>query len=72
METTTVMDYETGSTLSGEASEELIAASREEHSGTGAVAAYCDDDGVWQHVPDSQVSAYERRGEAVRTVYVEG
>jgi len=66
-----VMDYETGDALEGEPSEELVRASANEHSGTGAVAAYCDEHGIWRHVADADVSLYESRGETVRTVYIE-
>lgn len=66
-----VMDYQTGRELDGVASEELLEASRGEASGTGAVAAYLDDDGTWQHVSDSEVSRHERLGHAVTTVYVQ-
>jgi hypothetical protein len=67
-----VMDYQTGAEMDGTASAELIEASLAEHSGTGAVAAYRDEHGVWQHVPESQESFFrDQRGEDVRTVYVQ-
>lgn len=66
-----VHSYETGAELLGRASRDLTRASCAEHSGTGAVAAV-KVRGVWKHVPDSSVSAYERRGEKVKTVYVMG
>ncbi len=70
----TVCDYKSGDRLKGAASEELVEASDEEtqRTGTGAVLAYRDDDGIWQHVPCDQEDFYRRtRGEDVVTVYVE-
>lgn len=66
----TTYSYDTAEVL-GEASEELVRASGSA-SPTGAVSAYRDDAGVWQHVPASRVVDYERMGHAVVTVYVEG
>ena len=54
----------------GEASDELIAASRAADP-TGAVLAYLGNDGVWQHVAASDVSTHlAAGGEEPQTVYV--
>jgi hypothetical protein len=47
-----VVNYQTGDTLPGAASAALTAASLKEteRSGTGAVSAYRDTNGVWQHL----------------------
>lgn len=67
-----VCNYQTGETLPGTASDELVAASEAEGS-TGAVPAYRDADGVWQYVAPSQVDHYRTQlREEVVTVYIEG
>ena len=67
-----VMDVETGSTLKGTPSLELVRRSAMEGD-TGIVPAYRDSDGVWQYVPASEVEHYERNlGTPVRTVWVQG
>lgn len=67
-----VMSYDSGERLTGVPSEALAEASDTETSGTGAVLAYRDGDGIWQHVPDHQESFFrDVRGEDVVTVYVE-
>jgi hypothetical protein len=67
-----VCNYQTGSALEGEPSEALIEASAAESSGTGAVCAYRDADGVWQYVPEDEEDFYRRvRGEDVRVVWVQ-
>lgn len=71
MTTATVKNYNTGETLEGTASEGLIEASESEGSGTGAVPAYRDDDGVWHYVPPAEVSIHELRGETITTVFVD-
>ena len=58
----TVCDYQTGEALEGVASSQLLAASRGEHSGSGAVGAVLRD-GTWYPV------AEDRR--CGRVVYVE-
>lgn len=69
--TYTVMDYDTGNSLDGEASAELIAASLAEGE-TGAVPAYRDAQGVWQYVAPFERAHYrDRLRETVVTVYVE-
>lgn len=66
----TVRSYDTGVRLVGTPSDELAARSAEVD--TGAVAAYRDDAGVWQYVPDAQVDHYRRNLRCdVVTVYVE-
>ncbi len=65
-----VMDYQTGAKLDGEASEELAERSAEAGD-TGAVAAYRDNDGVWQYVREYEVESSRRRGHDVRTVWVD-
>ena len=67
---TNVRNYQTGAALSGRATRDLIAASKAERSGTGAVAAYCER-GWWHHVADDQVSQLERLGHTVVTVWTE-
>jgi hypothetical protein len=64
-----VYDYNTNDNL-GPASEELAAAS-DEALPVGAVAAYRDNEGTWQYVPEDQEDHYKRNlGRDVRTVYV--
>lgn len=67
----TVMSYDDGRVLDGTPTAELARESESEPSGTGAVPAYCDADGVWCYVPPSQVD-YVRKfdREDVITVYV--
>mgnify|MGYP001587254345 CR=1 FL=1 len=60
-----VYDYQTGVALPGRPSDALAAASAAEHSGTGAVGAYRDADGVWQYLRADEIDAYED----ARTVY---
>lgn len=64
-----VRDAATNETL-GIASDALEKASREEQSGSGIVAAFCDD-GRWTHVPEGQESATRACGHEVRVVYVD-
>lgn len=67
-----VMDYETGRQLRGVPSEELVTASREEQSGTGAVAAYYDETVcLWEPMADADVARHERMGVEIVTVYIE-
>ena len=68
--TMSVNDYQTGTALDGEASETLAERSAEACD-TGAVAAYRDDDGVWQYVREDEMASARRRGREVRTVWVE-
>jgi hypothetical protein len=65
-----VLDYDTADRLDGSASEELVEQSVAAEP-TGAVAAYRDDDGSWQYVPDCDVERMRRLGCDVQTVYVE-
>lgn len=66
---TTVMDYQTGAELDGDASDTLAERSAEAGD-TGAVAAYRDDEGMWQYVREDEVESARRRGRDVRTVWV--
>lgn len=66
----TVRNYQNGATLHGRATRDLIAASKAEHSGTGAVAAYCER-GRWHHVADDRASDFESMGRKVVTIWIE-
>lgn len=67
-----IRKYTDGTALRGTASRELLEASEAEGSGTGAVPAYRDSDGVWQYVEPSNVEHYVRNlKEDVVIVYVE-
>jgi hypothetical protein len=66
-----VSDYQSGDSLPGRPSSELVEASLSEGP-TGAVSAYRDESGVWQYVEHSEVEHYRRNlRETVRTVFVE-
>lgn len=67
----TVMNYQTGRELTGRPSKGLITASKGESTGTGAVLAYRDAKGVWQHVADSEKSTYTSMGHKVVAVWVQ-
>lgn len=65
-----VVDYRTGETLRGPASEALVRASAA--TPAGAVDAYRDELGEWQHVAEQDADHYRRNLHVdVRTVYVE-
>ena len=66
-----VMNYQTGDSLTGRPSAELIAESEAESSGTGAVPAYRDESGVWQYVEPSDEDRMSRLGHDVITVWTE-
>lgn len=68
----TVMSYDTGAELTGAPSADLVDASVNCAQAEGAVCAYLDEAGVWQHVPDSREADYRRMGHDVQTVYVMG
>lgn len=71
MTTYRVMDYDTGSSLRGAPSAELVERSAEADP-TGAVPAYRDEAGVWQYVQPSMVEQYERTQRLdIITVYIE-
>lgn len=66
-----VSDYQSGDSLPGKPSSDLVEASLSEGP-TGAVSAYRDESGVWQYVEHSEVEHYRRNlREKVRTVFVE-
>lgn len=65
-----VVDIDTGDRLDGAASSGLIESSVLAEP-TGAVAAYCDDEGTWQYVREDEQERMRRLGREVRTVYVE-
>ena len=66
-----VLNYDTGETLDGPPSPELIEESLAADP-TGAVPAFQDSVGTWQYVPPSEVDFYKhQRKEDVITVYVE-
>ena len=65
------MNYQTGRELTGRPSKALVSASKEESTGTGAVLAYRDAKGVWQHIDDSEKSTYTAMGHNVVTVWVQ-
>lgn len=66
--TYSVHNYQTGAALTGDPSDELVEASLAERSGTGAVGAYRDTNGVWQCLREDEMSAYAH----ARVVYVTG
>lgn len=66
-----VCSYDTGSSLSGTPSDDLVRASLAARP-TGAVEAYCDG-GVWRPIAEGDRDHYRRNlGIETTTVYVEG
>lgn len=64
-----IHDYQTGRELGGQATDDLLAASRSEPSGTGAALAFCVE-GVWDYVREDDRARYVARGFDVVTVYI--
>lgn len=69
-ERVTVRDYQSGATLPGAATRALVAASKAERSGTGAVLAYYHR-GWWHPLDDSRKSDCKRMGYETRSVWTE-
>ena len=68
----TVYDYSTGEPLPGRAEERLVGASADEETGTGAVYAYLDREGVWTYLAADEVETARREwGVEPRIVYLE-
>ena len=66
-----VYDYTTGNVLPGRVSAELTRASRQVPH-TGVVAAYRDERGIWQYVPDQDVEHFRKNLRLdVQNVYVD-
>ena len=64
-----VKNYATGEDLPGVPSDALVAASAAA-APTGAAAAYRDDAGVWQYVPEDRTADYARMGAPCTTVWL--